>query len=159
MSKEVLVAVKTDDRIEDMIPCLEKVAQPGTKVTFLFRYPVGGFIRSKEVFGSAAALAEAKRLANRYSWEENQKRAEEKVSPALEVLYRQGTEAAVEVYAGSLKREISRHVPEGGVQLIMARAGIGQWIASFFNGTNSVLRLFKRPTFSPVLLIQPRGAR
>jgi hypothetical protein len=46
MSKEILVAVKPDDRIEDMIPCLDKVAQPGTKVTFFFRYPVDGFASS-----------------------------------------------------------------------------------------------------------------
>jgi hypothetical protein len=156
MSKEILVAMKPQDRIQDMIPCLEGVAQPGMKVVFLLRYPVGGFIRPQEPFGREAVLEEAKKLTKHYSWEENVKRAEMKVSPAFEVLRRKGAEVTVHLYAGSLKRAIRCHVPEGGVNLIMIRGGIRQWIATFFNGTNSIFRLFKRPSFSPVLLIRPR---
>lgn len=159
MNKEILVAMKSQDRIEDIIPCLEKVAQPGTKVTFLLRYPVDGFAQANEVSGRAAALAEARRLAKHYSWEENQKRAERKVLPALEALQRKGGEVTVDLYAGSLRKAIKSHAVKGDVHSIMTRAGIGHWITSFFNGTNSVLRLFKRPSFSPVLLIQPRGVR
>ena len=161
MSKEILVAMKSQDRIEDMIPCLERVAQPGTKVTFLVRYPVDGFIsiRSNEVFGRAAALAETQRLGKYYSWEENQKRAERKISRARETLQRKGAQVAVDLYAGSVKKAIKSHVAAGGDNLVMARAGIGQWITGFFNGMNPVLGLFKRATFSPVLLIQPPSVR
>jgi hypothetical protein len=161
MSKEILVNFKSYDRVEDILPCLERVAQPGTKVTFLVRYPVDGIIsiRSNEVFGRAAALAETRRLGKYYSWEENQKRAEWKVSPARETLERKGAEVAVDLYAGSLKQAIKSHVPEGGENLVMTRAGIGHWIASFLNGANPALRLFGRPSLSPVLLIQPRAVR
>lgn len=159
MSKEILVAVKTHDRIEDIIPCLERVAQPGTKVTLLLRYPVDGYTWAKEEGGTVAAALEAKKLAEYYSWQENVQRAERKVSPAFEVLSRNGAEVAVDVYAGSLKKAISKRALKGDVHSIMTRAGISHWIASFFNGTNSVLRLFKRPSFSPVLLIQPRSVR
>ncbi len=162
MSKEILVNVKSYDRVEDILPCLERVAQPGTKVTFLVRYPVDGIIsiRSNEVFGRAAALAETRRLGKYYSWEENQKRAEWKVSPARETLQRKGAEVAVNLYAGSLKKAIKSHVPEGGENLVMTRAGIGQWIfTSFLHGTNSVFGFFRRARFSPVLLIQPRTLR
>lgn len=159
MTKEILVAMKSQDRIEDIIPCLERVAQPGTKVTFLLRYPVDGFIWAKEEGGTVAAALEAKKLAGYYSWEENLQRAERKVSPAFEVLSRNGAEVAVDLYAGSLKKAISNRALKGDVHSIMTRAGIGYWITSFFNGTNSVLRLFKRPSFAPVLLIQPRGVR
>ena len=159
MNKEILVAMKSQERIEDMIPCLERVAQPGTKVTFLFRYPVDGFIRSNEVETFGRSLAEAKRLAKHYSWEENLKRAEEKVAPALESLGRKGATVAVDIYAGSLRKAIKNHAPKVGVSLVMTHAGIGQWIAGFFNGMNPVLGLFKRPAFSPVLLIQPRAVR
>jgi hypothetical protein len=159
MSKEILVAVKTQDRIEDIIPCLERVAQPGTKVTFLLRYPVDGYTRANEVELFSRSLEETKRLTKHYSWDENIKRAEKKVSPAFEVLSRKGAEVAVDLYAGSLRKAISNHALKGDVHSIMTRAGIGHWIASFFNGTNSVFRLLKRPSFSPVLLIQPRDAR
>jgi hypothetical protein len=159
MSKEILVAMKSQDRIEDIIPCVERVARPGTKVTFLVRYPADGFARPKEGLGRAAALAETHRLAKYYSWEENQNRAERKVSPARETLQRKGIEVAVDLYSGSLKKALKSHVPEGGDNLVMTRAGIGQWIAGFFNGMNPVLRLFKSPAFSPVLFIQPRGVR
>ncbi|HWP57367.1 MAG TPA: hypothetical protein VNL14_05730 [Candidatus Acidoferrales bacterium] len=154
MSKEILVAMKSQDRIQDILPCLEKVAQPGTKVTFLIKYPVDGFIRSNEDELFSRSLAETQRLAKHYSWEENVKRAEKKVSPALETL--RGVEVAAEVYAGSLKKAIKSHATKGTVNLVMTRAGIGQWIAGLFNGMNPVLRLLKRPSFSPVLLIQPR---
>ena len=157
MSKEILVAMKSQDRIEDMIPCLEKVAQPGTKVTFLFHYPVDGFALPKQEAGTIAAALEAKKLAAYYAWEANVQRAERKVSPAFEVLSRNGAEAAVEVYAGSLKKAISKRTRKGDTHMVMMHAGIGQWIASFFNGTNSVFKLFKRPSFSPVLLIRPRA--
>ncbi|MGH7846978.1 MAG: hypothetical protein ACREQW_17685 [Candidatus Binatia bacterium] len=156
MSKEILVAMKPQDRIENIIPCLERVAQSGTKVTFFLRYPVDGFIRPKEPFGREAVLEEAKKLTKHYSWEENVKRAETKVSPAFEVLRRKGADVTVHLYAGSLKSAIESHVAEGDVSLVMTRAGIRHWIASFFNSTNSVLRLFKCPAFSPVLLIRPR---
>jgi len=159
MSKEILVAMKSQDRVEDIIPCLERVAHPGTKVTFLLRYPVDGFIRANEVKLFSRSLEEAKRLTKHYSWDENIKRGEKKVSPAVEALQRKGAEAAVDVYAGSLKKAVSMRTPKGDVHLIVMRAGIGQWIASFFNGTNSVFKLFKRPSFSPVLLIQPRSVR
>jgi hypothetical protein len=159
MSKEILVALKSQDRIEDMVPCLERVAQPGTKVTFLFRYPVDGFAWAKQDAETAVAALEGKKLVDYYSWEENVKRAERKISPALEALHRKGAEVAVDLYAGSLRKAIKSHAPEGGISLIMTRVGIGQWITSFLSGTISALKLFKHPSFSPVLLIHPRAMR
>jgi hypothetical protein len=44
----------------------------------------------------------------------------------------------------------------GDVDLVMTRAGIGEWIARLFDGASSVFKWFKRPSFSPVMLINPR---
>ena len=158
MSKEILVAVKTQDRIEDIIPCLETVAQPGMKVTFLFRYPVDGFTWAKQDADTAGAALEGKKLADYYSWEENVKRAEKKISSAREVLRRKWIEVAVDVYGGSLSKIVKRYASEGDVA-VMTHSGIGHWITNFFNGTISALQLFKRPGFSSVLLIHPRAMR
>jgi hypothetical protein len=32
--------VKRNDRVEELFPCVEKVAQPGVRVVFLVPYPV-----------------------------------------------------------------------------------------------------------------------
>jgi hypothetical protein len=155
MNKKILVPLAENDRTEEMIPYVEKVARPGMKVVFLVRYPVDGFIWAKEEFGMKAVL-EAKKLVNYYSWEANLKRAKSGIAPAVEALGRKGVEVTVDVYAGSVKRAVRSHTINGDVHLIMTRTGIGDWIARLFDGTGSVFDWFRRPRFSPVLLINPR---
>jgi hypothetical protein len=155
MNKKILVPLAQNDRIEEMIPYVEKVARPGMKVVFLVRYPVDGFIWGKEEYGMRAAV-EAKQLVNYYSWEENLGRAAKRISYAAEVLGCKGVEVSVDVYAGSLKKAVRSHTLNGDVHLIMTRAGIGDWIARLFDGTGSVFDWFRRPRFSPVLLMQVR---
>lgn len=155
MNKKILVPLGQYDRSEEMIPYIENVARPGMKVVFLVRYPVDGFIWGKEEYGMRAAL-EAKKLVHYYSWEGNLENAKRKVAIACEALRAKGIEAAVDVYAGSLKKAMRSHTLNGDVHLIMTRAGIGDWIARIFDGTTSVFKWFKRPSFSPVMLINPR---
>ena len=155
MNKKILVPLAENDRAEEMIPYVEKVARAGIEVVFLVRYPVGGFIWAKEEFGIRAAL-EAKKLVNYYSWEENLRRAAKKISYASEVLGCKGVEVAADVYAGSLKKALRSHTLNGDVHLIMTRVGIGDWIARLFGGPGSVFKWFNCPSFSPVLLINPR---
>lgn len=154
MSKKILVPLGQNDRTEEIIPCVEKVARPGMTVVFLVSYPVDGFRWPEKEFGMRAA-SEAVKLASYYSWEENLERAKRKVSRATEAFRPKGVEVAVDVYCGSLKKAVRYHTLNGDVHLIMTSAGIGEWIARFLDGTVSIFQLFKRPTFSPVLLIQP----
>ena len=102
------------------------------------------------------AALKAKELVNYYSWEGNLENANRKVATACEALRVKGIEAAVDVYAGSLKKAMRSHTLNGDVHLIMTRAGIRDWIARLFDGTNSIFKCFNRPSFSPVLLINPR---
>jgi hypothetical protein len=57
-----------------------------------------------------------------------------------------------------MRRAVRNYAAKGDVHLIVTRTGIGQRIAGFLNGSNSLLDLFKRPALSPVLLIHPRMA-
>jgi len=155
MDKKILVPLGQYDRSEEMIPYIEKVVRPGMKVVFLMRYPVDGIGLRKEEYGMRAAL-EAKNLVNYYSWEGNLEKAKQQVAPACEALQARGIETAVDVYAGSLKKAVRTYTLNGDVHLIMTRAGIGDWIARLFDGTNSVFKWFKRPSFSSVMLINPR---
>jgi hypothetical protein len=155
MNKKILVPLGQYDRSEEMIPYIENVARPGMKVVFLVRYPVDGFIWGKEEYGMRAAF-EAEKLVKYYSWEGNLEKAKQQVAPACEALRTKGVEATVDVYADNLKKAVRSHMLNGDVHLIMTRAGIGNWIARLFDGTNSVFRWFKRPSFSPVMLFNPR---
>jgi hypothetical protein len=102
------------------------------------------------------AALKAKERVNYYSWEGNLENAKKQVAPACEALRAKGIETAVGVYAGSLKKAVRSHTLNGDVHLIMTRAGMGDWIARLFNGTSSVFKWFKRRSFSPVMLINPR---
>jgi hypothetical protein len=155
MNKKILVPLGRYDSSEEMIPYIEKVARPGTKVVLLMRYPVDGFVGAKEEYGMRAAL-KAKQLVNHYSWEGNLQNAQKQVALTCEALRARGIEAAVDVYAGSLKKAVRSHMLSGDVHLIMTRLGIGDWIAKLFDGTTSIFKWFRRPSFSPVLLINPR---
>ena len=154
MSKKILVPLGQYDRSEEMIPYIENVARPGMQVVFLVRYPVDGFLWPKEEFGMKAAL-EAKKLVTHYSWEENLRRAANRISHASEILGCKGIEVTVDVYAGGLNKAVRSHTINGDVHLIMRRVGIGQRVAAFLNGAVAVSRLFKRPSFSAVQLIHP----
>jgi len=155
MNKKILVPLGQYDRGEEMVPYIEKVVRPGMKVVFLVRYLMDGIGSRKEEYGMRAAL-EAKNLVNYYSWEGNLEKAKQQVAPACEALRGKGIEADIDVYAGSLKKAVQRHTLNGNVHLIMTRAGIADWITRLFDGTNSVFKWFKRPSFFPVLLINPR---
>jgi hypothetical protein len=155
MNKKILVTLGQYDRSDEMIPYIENVARPGMTVVFLVRYLVDGVGWRKEEYGMKAAL-KAKELVNHYSWEGNLENARKRVAPGCEALRARGIEASVDVYAGSLKKAMRSHMLNGDVDLIMTRAGIGGWIARIFDDTNSVFKWFKRPSLSPVMLINPR---
>jgi hypothetical protein len=155
MTKKILVPLGRYDRSEEMIPYIENVARPGMKVVFLLRYRLDGIRLHKEEYGMKAAL-EAKNSVNYYSWEGNLENAKKRVAPACEALRAKGIEADIDVYAGSLKKAMRSHTLNGDVYLIMTRARIGDWIARLFDGTKSIFKWFKRPSFSPVMLINPR---
>ena len=155
MSKKILVPLAQNDRAEEMIPYIEKVARPGMNVVFLVRYPVDGFIWAKEEYGIGAAL-QARELVNYYSWGNNLENANRMVSPVCEALRAKGVQATVDVYAGSLKKALRSQMVNGDVHLIMTRAGLGERIAALLDGTTSLSKLLKRSSFSPVVLTPVR---
>lgn len=160
MNKQILVPLRQHDRIEDVLPCVERVAQPGMKVVFLLGYPVEGFTRHLALYtqlegGLSQRTAAARHLANIYSWEGNLRRAESRVSPAREALERMGAEVAVEAYAGSLNKAVAKYAAKGEVHLIITPAGIGNRISRFLSGTIFGFQVFKRRSFSRAVLIHP----
>lgn len=152
MNRKILVPMKRQDRVEDFIPYIENVARPGMKVVFMVPYPVDALDWSTEEFGHKA-IVEGKTLAGYYTWDANLKKAKDRISAALKILPAKGIEVGVDLYAGSTRSAVRDYAAKGDVHLIVTRAGIGDWIGRLLDATMSV---FKRPSFSPVLLINPR---
>jgi len=155
MKKLILVPMKRDDRAEDLLPYVEEVARPGTKVVFMAPYPVEGFRWSYEEYGRKA-IEEGISLVNYYNWDTNLQKARERMAPAIEALSAQGIDAAVDLYAGSMKKAVRDYAEKGGVHLIVTRASVGGWLERFLDAAASVVRSIVRPSFSPVMLINPR---
>jgi hypothetical protein len=169
MAKQILVALKNQDRLEQMVPYIEELAQPGTEVIFLVR-----FAPKAEVKGSRdncltlkpleevrfAEDREAPRLMDRkiigtQGIEGQRLSAEHKVFLALEALVKRGVEIAVDVYMGSLRRVVKSYTRKGDVRLIVMRTRWDLTLMRFLHRTFAAFGLLKQPTFSPVLLLHP----
>lgn len=160
MAGQILVALRRNERLEQIIPYIERIAQPGMRIVFLIHYPVdGGFgwVRDHWVETESpreAALA-GKKILERYSLEEQRQSAEYKVFLAQEALRKRGVEIVADVYTGCLRKVVEGYTRRGDVHLIMMRGGIGLRIMRFLHGTIPFFSLLKRPSFSPVLLLHP----
>jgi len=160
MAKQILVPLKRDERVEDVIPYIERIVQPGMKVKFLLRYPLDGFdlaLRASRAAGETGVgdLTEIRKIAAAYTWENQQRAAAVKVFPACAPLQKKGAEVCVDVYTGSLRRIVRSHVSSGDVHLVVTWAGIGPGIMSFLRGAASKFGLAKRTAYSPMRLVYP----
>lgn len=158
MAQEILVPLGRDDRIEEILPYVEKVAQRGMRVVFLVRYPVNGLAGLQNQLlnmETGINMRAVREMEERYSWEGQGRLARQKVFPACKALHKIGAEVAVEVYTGSLRKEVRNYALKGDVHCVMTRAGLGLRIKRFLHRAISSFGLFKRPSFSPVLLVHP----
>ena len=134
MAQQILVALRNHDRLGQMIPYIEKIAQPGTKVVFLTRFhPEASFKpsphNSLQRFEEGRSVGDLEkqwftdsRVAQTHALEEQKLAAEHRVFLALEALLRRGIETTVDVYTGSLRSAVKRYTRKGNVALIIKRA-------------------------------------
>ena len=155
MKKLILVPLKRNDRAEDLLPYVEEVARPGMKAVFMVPYPVDGFRWSHEEIGRKA-IEEGKRLANYYTWDTNLRKASELIASVVEALSAKDIEVAVDLYAGSMRRAVRDYAVKGDVHLIVTRASVGNWLERLLDAVASAFRSLMRPSFAPVMLINPR---
>ena len=158
---QILVALKKNEQLEEIVPYLEKIAQPGMKVVLLIPYPVtGDFVWLSDHWitteSPRKAMLAGRRIMERYSWEVQRGLAEQRASVAREALCRKRVEVAVEVYTGSLRRVIKEYTATGDVHLIMMRAGSDHPMMRLLRRTVPLSGLFRKSGFQPVLLFCPR---
>jgi hypothetical protein len=159
MAGQILVPLKRHDRIEEILPYLEKIAQPGMRVVFLVPYPIEAWLWLQDHWVSTESTREAmsagRKIMERHSWEMQKGLAEQKISLGCDALHRQGVQVAVDVYTGNLRRIIEDYAANGDVDLIMLQAGSRNRITKLMWRTIPLFGLFNRPSFPPVLLLYP----
>jgi hypothetical protein len=157
MAGQILVALKRDDRVEEIIPYLEKLTKPGMRIVFLVRYPVDGFewmqahVTMMETGMQTTCIAAE--AAARYSMERQRRLAMERLLPISKRL--RGVEITVDIHAGPLRKVLRRYSLHENVHLIMMRAGREPLPLRLLNLAISRFGLFTRPSLSPMLLLHP----
>ena len=157
MPAKILVPLKRFDRIEEIVPYIEKLAEPGVSVVFLVHHPVNGFKWLQAYCGIAQcglekALA-VRRMMESYSLKTCTQLAQRRVFQTCEALHDMGLNITVDVYTGSLRKTLKSYVKNGDAQLLVMRPGIGQWIVSVLHGAVSVRNVFSRSITSSTLLL------
>ncbi len=177
MAEQILVPLKRNDRVEEIIPYVEQVTQPGMKVVFLM--PVHdneiNCRRDRRIFTEVqrqtrlamglsasypwenkASLAQARRFqwTSEYSWEDQRRSYQKSLFPLCEPLHKKGCAVSVALYMGSLRKTIRYYTLGNDVCLIMLRGGVGLWITRFMQGTIPIFGLFKRTYCAPMLLLR-----
>jgi hypothetical protein len=159
MAVKILVPLKRQDRIEQIVPCIAKVAEPNASVVFLVHHPVNGFKWLQAYCGIAQcglekALA-VRRMIESYSLKMRAQLAQRRVFQTCEALHDIGMNITVDVYTDSLRKTLKSYENNGNTQLLVMRPGIGQRIMSFLRGVDAIGTMLRGPTTSSVLLLHP----
>jgi len=156
---QILVPMKRGERVEEIIPYLKQIAREGMRVVFLIPYPVKLWVYLRDQWVATESVREAVlsggKIMDQYSWELQQKLAEQKISLARQLLQNPGVELAVDIYTRSLKRVIEDYTATGEVYLIMMRARSGLRMLKSICDTMALFGFFSQSTLPPVLLLRP----
>jgi len=161
MAEKILVPLKRHDRVEEVVPYIEKVTQPGTSVVFLIHHPVNSFKWLQAYCGIMGCGLERtlaiRRMVESYSVKMRRQLAQQKVFHTCEALHKLGVKGAVEIYTGSLRKTLRRYVLGGDVDLIVIRPGVVHRIMNSFQGMVSIPNMIRQTALSPVLVLNPKA--
>jgi hypothetical protein len=167
MAGQILVALKSQDRLSRMIPYIEGVAKPGMQIVLLVPFsPAAVFNASRDNFLPLtveeakffASLPEASFINRAQPIGEQKRLVEHKVFLALESLLKRGIDVKLEVYTGSLRRALKKYTLKGDVHLIIKRAGKALMMMQFFRPRMPNFVLLQRPSPSPLRMFRPQPA-
>ena len=160
MAEKILVPLKRHDRVEEVIPYIERVTRPGVSVVFLLHHPVNGLKWLQAYCGiMQCGLDNAlmlRKMVESYSVKTRRQLAQQKVFQTCQALHRLGVKTAVEVYSGNLTKNLKSYLSEGDADVILMRSGMGQGIRRFLRWTLSVCGLFRPRASQSVLHLYPR---
>jgi hypothetical protein len=106
---QILVPLRRNDKIEDVVPYLEQIARPGSRVILLIHYSVEGidWLQSKS---TTSVIKE-------------QKLVDKNIFLALEPLRERDVTVALDIYAGPLRKVVKQYTLRGNIDLVMIVAG------------------------------------
>ena len=109
MTGQILVPLRRNDRIEDVVPYLEQIARPGSRVILLIHYSVEGidWLQSK----STISVIKEQKLVDKNTF------------LALEPLRERDVMVALDIYAGPLRKVVKQYTLRGDIDLVMIVAG------------------------------------
>ena len=110
MTGQILVPLRRNDKIEDVVPYLEQIARPGSRVILLIHYSVEGldWLQSKSL---PSVIQEQKLVAKKNTF------------LALEPLRERDVMVALDIYAGPLRKVVKQYTLRGDIDLVMIVAG------------------------------------
>jgi hypothetical protein len=123
MANYILVPLNPRDQVEQIIPRIEEVVQTGMTVIFLTPYQANGFFKNRRIRAGLSAkgmLTDGKAL-KKYSYEEQTRLADARISVARERLHGQGVDVIAYVYKDSLGSLLKCYRRNGGIHLVQIR--------------------------------------
>jgi hypothetical protein len=128
--------------MEDVIPYLEQIAGPGSRVIFLVHYSVESFdwFQSKSM---PFVIKEQKLVTKNNTF------------LALEPLRERDVAVTLDIYAGPLRKVIKQYTRTGDIDLVMIGARGKSWIARLFQTCLLFLDFSCLSKSSSVLLLLP----
>ena len=159
MAKEILVPLKRSEGIKEVVPYIERIAEPGMKVVFLFRYPVDGFdwlqARLATMQSGMQSAVQIQRMVAGYSWEQQSQLAKQKVSSAREALHKRGVEVAVELCTESFRKAVRSYTLKGDVHLIVMPTGSDHLIMRLLHSTIRFFSPLSRLSSPHAIVLHP----
>ncbi len=157
MDERILVALRRWDRVEHVLPYLDMIARPETKIVFLFHY-AGGFDKyldwrctsRPEFFFTASNGGEPP--------PDRRRLPEEERSPGSEAFLKIAAKIEIAVYSGRFRKAVSQYMGKGDVQLLLLPGGRSNWLRRLWQNIFSIRRPFKSPTLRPVVLFRADNA-
>jgi hypothetical protein len=154
MSRQLLVPLKGGDRVDDVLPYVRDVAQPGMTVVFLVHFGVNRF---KEMAAQLLAINSGLPA----NFDEGPSAAplsniERSIQQAGEKLRRRGVAIKVKFYTGSLRRLMRQCMDDEPVKWVImrpARSRLRRWC----HAVATALRVAGPPAPAPVELFDPNS--
>ena len=158
-SGQIIVPLRGSDRIEQFLPYIVQVAQPGMKIVFLVNF---GMSRFKELTDPLLAIHTGIQPAflpgqsEEGIVEDARRSAQQRILFACQTLREKGVAVDVNIYSGRLRRVLKDYLEKEDVYLVMMRPNLDR-VTAYLGKIGSAFRSFKPATVPPVLLLYPNN--
>jgi hypothetical protein len=151
MGNYILVPLKANDRIEEIVPRIEEVAQAGMTVIFLISYQANGLFENRRIRAELATkgMLTDRKTQMQFSYEKQTRLADERVSLACDALHGRGVKVIAYVYMNRLGTVLKSYRRNGGIHRVLMRRANAVPMIGFFRGILALFSSFKGSSSCP----------